>query len=151
MQKQPHQTSLRPGISLGFKGDLPGSLWFHHISSYSLSCSLYEMFREYLDETDCQQTTLQSIWHWHQLEEWANASPDPLPGIHMSLLTFTWSSHCPWDKVVSGCCEKWCLWCSRAGSAKKEKTFHLDSAETGALEGIWECLLAQTTEVKGRY
>lgn len=51
---------------------------------------------------------------------------------------------------MSGCCEKWCLY-SRAGSAKKEKTFPLDSAEKGALEGIWEGLFAQTTEVRGRY
>lgn len=33
-------------------------------------------------------------------EEWADARPDLLPGIHTSLLTFTWSSHYPRDKVV---------------------------------------------------
>lgn len=51
---------------------------------------------------------------------------------------------------MSGCCEKGCL-CSRAGSAKKEKTLPLDSAKKGALEGLWEGLPAQTAEVRGRY
>lgn len=32
-----------------------------------------------------------------------------------------------------------------------EKTFQLDSAEMGALEGIWKGLFAQIIEVRGRY
>lgn len=40
---------------------------------------------------------------------------------------------------------------SRVWSTKKGKTFPLDSVEKGLLEGIWEGLFAQTTELRGGY
>lgn len=76
---------------------------FQIISYCYLSCLFW------WEVSACQQITLYRIWHWHQLEEWASARS----GIYKSLLTFTWSSCYPRDKVhISGCCEIQCM-CSR--------------------------------------
>lgn len=124
-QKQPHQVSIRPGISLVFKGDLLGSLWFHH------GFPAFKVFLVFFE--------LLILWNVQRLFR-CDCMPTNYPVEHLALAPtggmgwcqtrpITWHPHeslnlykkqplLTGQSRVSGCWEKWCL-CSRVQSKKR--------------------------------
>lgn len=127
IQKQ--SVSLRPGISFIFKGDLLGSLWFHYG---------FPAFKAFLPIWVAHSGKVFGAW-WD-----VTAMPTYYPTEHLALasargmgwcqsrpitwhhlLTFTWSSHHPQDKVVSQAAVKCGVCAAESGVQRKERHFPL--------------------------